>query len=182
MNTGNFKYVHMSLLSSQNFQDDALRHVLPCCLSLLLILVQAFCSLWHKAPQQHCAPILLIPTKMMALICRVNLIGGAQANGTATDIAVVFTPAKAADRQLYMYNLTLPHGFFSRSPLGATDLFKSKLHTCTHTNTCMYALYELTSVGVSSTRAQCSDCTQLHLRATHPCQMKALWVAQTCVR
>ena len=61
------------------------------------------------------------------LPCRVNLIGGSQVNGTATDTAAVFTPAKAADKQLYMYNLTLPHGFFSRSPLGATDLFQSKL-------------------------------------------------------
>lgn len=60
-------------------------------------------------------------------VCRVNLIGGRRAKGTPTDTAAVFTPAKAADRQLYMYNLTLPHGFFSRSPPGAADLFKSKL-------------------------------------------------------
>lgn len=58
------------------------------------------------------------------LLCRVNLIGGSQANGTATDTAAVFTPAKAANKELYMYNLTLPHGFFSRSPLGATDVLK----------------------------------------------------------
>ncbi|KAL3131914.1 hypothetical protein ABBQ38_007617 [Trebouxia sp. C0009 RCD-2024] len=58
-------------------------------------------------------------------VCRVNLIGGRRAKGTPTDTAAVFTPAKAADRQLYMYNLTLPHGFFSRSPPGAADLFKT---------------------------------------------------------
>lgn len=69
----------------------------------------------------------------VTLPCRVNLIGGTGANGTATDTAAVFTPAKAADKQLYMYNLTLPHGFFSRSPLGATDLFKSKLLSVKHT-------------------------------------------------
>ncbi|DBA95115.1 TPA: hypothetical protein ACH3X1_002625 [Trebouxia sp. C0004] len=57
---------------------------------------------------------------------RVNLIGGSQAKGSPSDAAVVFTPAKAADNQLYMYNLTLPHGFFSRAPIGATDLFKSE--------------------------------------------------------
>ncbi len=64
----------------------------------------------------------------MRLCCvhRVNLIGGSQAKGSASDAAVVFTPAKAADNQLYMYNLTLPHGFFSRAPIGATDLFKSE--------------------------------------------------------
>ncbi|KAL0049946.1 hypothetical protein WJX82_001365 [Trebouxia sp. C0006] len=56
---------------------------------------------------------------------RVNLIGGGQAKGSPRDAAVVFTPAKAADNQLYMYNLTLPHGFFSRAPIGATDLFKT---------------------------------------------------------
>ena len=57
---------------------------------------------------------------------RVNLIGGGQAKGSPSDAAVVFTPAKAADNQLYMYNLTLPHGFFSRAPIGATDMFKSE--------------------------------------------------------
>ena len=62
----------------------------------------------------------------MGVFCRVNLIGGSEASGTASDTAAVFTPAKAADRQLYMYNLTLPYGFFSRAPLGATDLFNSE--------------------------------------------------------
>lgn len=65
--------------------------------------------------------------------CRVNLIGGTGATGTATDTAAVFTPAKAADKQLYMYNFTLPHAFFSRSPPGATDLFRSKLLLTEHT-------------------------------------------------
>ncbi len=60
------------------------------------------------------------------IVPRVNLIGGGQAKGSASDAAVVFTPAKAAHNQLYMYNLTLPHGFFSRAPIGATDLFKSE--------------------------------------------------------
>ncbi|DBA69416.1 TPA: hypothetical protein ACH3X2_012829 [Trebouxia sp. C0005] len=56
---------------------------------------------------------------------RINLIGGGQAKGSPSDAAVVFTPAKAADNQLYMYNLTLPHGFFSRAPIGATDMFET---------------------------------------------------------
>ena len=54
------------------------------------------------------------------------MFGGSKAQGTAADTAAIFTPAKAADNQLYMFNLTLPHGFFSRAPLGATDMFQSK--------------------------------------------------------
>lgn len=52
--------------------------------------------------------------------CRVNLIGGGEAIGTATDTAVVFTPGEAAHNQMYLYNMTLPHGFFSQAPPGTS--------------------------------------------------------------
>ena len=92
------------------------------------------------------------------LPCRVNLIGGSQANGTSTDTAAVFTPAKAADKQLYMYNLTLPHGFFSRSPLGATDLFKSELRSIICSAQCRF----MNSIAQHSTRRRAAQCFTLH--------------------
>lgn len=52
--------------------------------------------------------------------CRINLIGGGSAQGTATDAAAVFTPGEAAQNQMYLYNMTLPHGFFSQAPPGTS--------------------------------------------------------------
>ena len=74
----------------------------------------------------ECLQHMWIRNARLCTVPRVNLIGGGQAKGSPIDAAVVFTPAKAADNQLYMYNLTLPHSFFSRAPTGATDLFKSE--------------------------------------------------------
>ena len=80
----------------------------------------------HGSSFVSCLQRLRIRKMPLFMLPRVNLIGGGQAKGSPRDAAVVFTPAKAADNQLYMYNLTLPHGFFSRAPIGATDLFKRK--------------------------------------------------------
>ena len=52
--------------------------------------------------------------------CRINLIGGGEAQGLATDTAAVFTPGEAAQNQIFLYNMTLPHGFFSQAPPGTT--------------------------------------------------------------
>lgn len=50
------------------------------------------------------------------------LIGGAEATGKANDTAAVYTPAfhqynEEGKRQVYVWNVTLPEGFFSRAPL-----------------------------------------------------------------
>ena len=46
-----------------------------------------------------------------SLPCRVYLVGGAQATGTAEDTVVVYTPS-VLDHGIYMSNITLPHGRF----------------------------------------------------------------------
>ena len=54
--------------------------------------------------------------------CRVYMVGGAEATGAPNDTAVVYTPAFKAyndkgERQVYVWNVTLPQHFFSRAPV-----------------------------------------------------------------
>lgn len=81
--------------------------------------------------------------------CRVNLIGGGEAQGTATDVAAVFTPGEAAQNQMYLYNMTLPHGFFSAAPEG----------TSTHLGSVTSKLQTLWSSEVSHASMSC--CVQI---------------------
>ena len=53
------------------------------------------------------------------------MIGGGEAQGTAFDTAAVYTPGEAAQNQMHLYNLTLPHGFFSSAPAGTGNLLDS---------------------------------------------------------
>ena len=54
--------------------------------------------------------------------CRVYMVGGAEATDAPNDTAVVYTPAFKAyndkgERQVYVWNVTLPQHFFSRAPV-----------------------------------------------------------------
>ena len=53
-------------------------------------------------------------------LCRVYLIGGAEATGNSNDTALVYTPVYYADydgeRHMLIWNMTLPLHFFSRAP------------------------------------------------------------------
>lgn len=90
----------------------------------------AWCCWVHTQRQQYCCHVdssfmafgLLTLPASTVLICRVYLIGGAEATGKANDTAPVYTPAfhhytEEGKRRVYVWNMTLPEGFFSRSPM-----------------------------------------------------------------
>ncbi|KAK9814732.1 hypothetical protein WJX72_010670 [[Myrmecia] bisecta] len=58
---------------------------------------------------------------MESLEYRVHLVGGADAQGTAGDTLVVYTPAVLQDRGIAMANLTIPEGYFWSDAIDPPD-------------------------------------------------------------
>lgn len=66
--------------------------------------------------------------------CRVYMVGGAEATGTPNDTALLYTPAFQAyddkgQKQVYLWNMTLPQHFFSRAPVDPDQLVQPWLHS-----------------------------------------------------
>ena len=74
--------------------------------------------IWNESLQKHVHTTGL--SHAMFALCRVYLIGGAEATGSSNDTALVYTPVYYANydgqRHMMIWNATLPLHFFSRAP------------------------------------------------------------------